>query len=312
MSDEQNPQAREMLHRVGMRLRAAREARNLTVQEVSSHTRINPTFIAKIEEGDLDSLPGLTFVRGFIRNYLQVLELDDEDIEADLAKIGGMDEYISQTSLGPKITEIHGDSDRISLPFQKTVIIAVAGLLVIWAGYMLYRVFSRAPAPPEVAVTETVAAPEQPAGPQPEAAQPAPAEPEAPAAAAAEKAPPGTPEPPAADGTPPPKEAQPAPGTAAAAHPGPLEAPQNLRLTVRGLEPTWLRLSVDRAPPIEVRVEPADTLNWEADEEIRLVIGKSHGVAVYLNGEDILLPAERNRLIPSIVLNKLTLLRLEN
>jgi hypothetical protein len=33
---------------------------------------------------------------------------------------------------------------------------------------------------------------------------------------------------------------------------------------------------------------------------------------VYLNGEDILLPEERDQLIPDIVLNKLTLLRLEN
>lgn len=309
MSDEQNPQAREMLLRVGARLKVAREARNLTVQEVSSHTRINPTFIAKIEEGDLDNLPGLTFVRGFIRNYLQVLELDDADIEADLANIAEMDEYITQTSLGPKITEFHGDSERISLPFQKTVILVVAGLLVIWAGYMLYRVFSRSPATPPVAVTETAPAAEPESEKAPEAGQPAPAEPEAAAAPEAEKAPPAD-EPSQAATPQPPKAPQAA--AAAAVHPGAIEPQQNLRLTVRGLEPTWVRLSMDRAPPIEVRVEPADTLNWEADEEIRLVIGKSHGVAVYLNGEDILLPAERNRLIPSIVLNKLTLLRLEN
>ncbi len=69
---------------------------------------------------------------------------------------------------------------------------------------------------------------------------------------------------------------------------------------------------MDRGPAVEVRVEPAETKNWEANEEIRLVIGKSQGVAVYLNGEDILLPEERDRLIPSIVFNKLTLLRLEN
>ena len=89
-------------------------------------------------------------------------------------------------------------------------------------------------------------------------------------------------------------------------------SPQNLRLTVRGLEPTWIRLSIDRAPPVEVRIAPAETKNWEANEEFRLIIGKSHGVAVYLNGEDILLPAARNQLIPDVVLNKLTLLRLEN
>ena len=63
---------------------------------------------------------------------------------------------------------------------------------------------------------------------------------------------------------------------------------------------------------MDVRLEPAETMNWEANEELRLVIGKSQGVAVYLNGEDVLLPEERDQLIPDIVLNKLTLLRLEN
>jgi hypothetical protein len=192
---------------------------------------------------------------------------------------------------------MHGEVERSSLPFQKTIVIGVAALLVIWAGYMVYRVFSRSDAPPQVAVTE--AAPE---------AQQSPAETEEQASPGPEQnlSPEPEPEKRAAD------QPKPAAEATAPVRGGPLEAPQGLRLTVRGLEPTWVRLSVDRAPPVEVRVEPADTLNWEANEEIRLVIGKSHGVAVYLNGEDVLLPAERNRLIPSIVLNKLTLLRLEN
>jgi hypothetical protein len=91
-----------------------------------------------------------------------------------------------------------------------------------------------------------------------------------------------------------------------------VEGRQKLELTLRGLEQTWVRLSIDRAPPIDVLMEPAETVGWEANQEIRLTIGKSHGVAVYLNGEEILLPQERNRLIPNLVLNKLTLLRLEN
>ena len=73
-----------------------------------------------------------------------------------------------------------------------------------------------------------------------------------------------------------------------------------------------MRLSLDRAPPVDVLLQPAETVAWEASQEIRLTIGRSNGVAVYLNGEEVLLPQEPNRLIPSLVLNKLTLLRLEN
>jgi hypothetical protein len=61
-----------------------------------------------------------------------------------------------------------------------------------------------------------------------------------------------------------------------------------------------------------VLMQPAETVAWEAQQEFRLTIGKSNGVAVYLNGEEFALPHEANKLIPNLVLNKLTLLRLEN
>ena len=73
-----------------------------------------------------------------------------------------------------------------------------------------------------------------------------------------------------------------------------------------------MRLSVDRREPVDVYLEPAETAAWAANEEFRLTVGKSHGVSIYLNGEEILLPQEPNMLIPDIVLNKLTLLKLEN
>jgi hypothetical protein len=86
----------------------------------------------------------------------------------------------------------------------------------------------------------------------------------------------------------------------------------NLRLTVRGLEDTWLRMATDRQPPLELVVHPAETLNFEANEEIRLTVGKSQGVSIYLNGEEVQLPSEKNRLVAEMVLNKLSLLRMQN
>jgi hypothetical protein len=92
----------------------------------------------------------------------------------------------------------------------------------------------------------------------------------------------------------------------------PKEPPSNLQLTLRGLERSWVRLSIDRREPVDVQIQPAETGEWEANEEFRLTVGKSHGVSVYLNGEEILLPKEQNLLITELVLNKLTLLKLEN
>ena len=113
-------------------------------------------------------------------------------------------------------------------------------------------------------------------------------------------------------------EAEP-PGEPAAAavppavtRPLPVETPKQLQLTLRGLESSWVRLSGDRREPVDGYLEPAETAAWAANEEFRLTVGKSHGVSIYLNGEEILLPQRPNMLIPDIVLNKLTLLKLEN
>lgn len=281
MSEGFSNHATDLLRIIGPRLKAAREAKDMTIQEISSRTRINVIFLQQIENAHSDNLPGLTFVRGFVRNYLQVLELQDEEIESALNQISGLEQYKAETELGPRINEMHGDDDWQKVPMRRNVILAMALVVVLALAYMGVRVLlqsgDEAPA---------TAAKEQSAESLPQREEPA------------EKTP---------------TQAPPPSGRVkSVAKSLPVASAQNLRLTVRGLESTWLRVSIDRAPPVEVQLAPAETMNWEANEEFRLIIGKSHGVAVYLNGEDILMPAERNRLIPDVVLNKLTLLRLEN
>lgn len=312
MNEEKPSQKeKELLGRIGLKLRAAREAKGITLQEVSSITRIHLNFLKKIEFGETDELPGLAFVRGFIRNFLQVLELKDEEIEADLREMAGTDRFIKESSFGTKITGFHTDDEPTNM--KRILIIAGVGLVVILGLYIIYTIFSRPDAEP---VTKVESAVEEQAEPEPAAEQPEEQQPPAEEQPEGEPAEQQAESPPDAD----------AAGTVEAVQPEPEPKPQKqaetsalpgeprniLKLTVRGLEPTWLRISIDRAAPVEIKLDPAETMDWEANEEIRLTIGKSHGVAVYLNGEDILLPEERNRLIPSIVLNRLTLLRLEN
>jgi hypothetical protein len=210
-----------------------------------------------------------------------VLELQDEEIESALNQISGLEQYRTETELGPRINEMHGDDDLQKVPMRRNVILAMALIVVLALAYLGVRVvLESGDEAPVSAVREQSA-----------------------------ESPPQQEEPPEKT----PAIVSPPSGRAKAVNKKlPVASAQNLRLTVRGLESTWLRVSIDRAPPVEVQLAPAETMNWEANEEFRLIIGKSHGVAVYLNGEDILMPAERNQLIPDVVLNKLTLLRLEN
>lgn len=69
---------------VGQRLRAAREARALTVADAAQSLKLGPRQVEAIENEDWASLPGNTMIRGFVRNYARLLGLDSDVLMRDL------------------------------------------------------------------------------------------------------------------------------------------------------------------------------------------------------------------------------------
>jgi len=60
----------------GRCLREARELRGLSVADVVNSIKFSQRQIEAIERNDLAQLPGATFVRGFVRSYAKLLQLD--------------------------------------------------------------------------------------------------------------------------------------------------------------------------------------------------------------------------------------------
>ena len=61
---------------LGPRLRDARAAKNLTLEEVAHATKIPRSSLACLEAGQFEALPAPVFVRGFIRAYARVVGVD--------------------------------------------------------------------------------------------------------------------------------------------------------------------------------------------------------------------------------------------
>lgn len=61
---------------VGQQLRQAREARGLSLADIAQTLKLGQRQVAALEGGDWDGLPGQTFIRGFIRNYARLLQID--------------------------------------------------------------------------------------------------------------------------------------------------------------------------------------------------------------------------------------------
>ncbi len=76
---------------VGQRLRAAREAQGLTLEEIASTTRIPTRHLESLEASDWDALPAPTYSIGFAKNYAAAVGLDRAEIAEQLrGEMGGL------------------------------------------------------------------------------------------------------------------------------------------------------------------------------------------------------------------------------
>ena len=85
MTGSENSGARENSAAPGVALRAARTAQHLGVGEVARQLRLSVAQVEALEASAFERLPGMVFVRGFIRNYARLLKLDPEPLLRDLA-----------------------------------------------------------------------------------------------------------------------------------------------------------------------------------------------------------------------------------
>jgi len=67
---------------VGAQLRAAREGKGLTIEQVAAATRISSRHIENIEGDNFDALPGRTYAVGFSRTLAKTVGLNQDDVVA--------------------------------------------------------------------------------------------------------------------------------------------------------------------------------------------------------------------------------------
>ncbi len=67
----------------GMRLRSAREARGLSIEEVADRLRLNVALVLAMEEDRLGLLGAPVFARGHLRNYAALVGAPEREILAD-------------------------------------------------------------------------------------------------------------------------------------------------------------------------------------------------------------------------------------
>jgi len=79
---------------VAEQLRAGREAKKLTIQQVADATKIRTDHIHALEEGNFNVFSAPVYIRGFVRNYATQLKLDVPQVMAALdAELGRTEKF---------------------------------------------------------------------------------------------------------------------------------------------------------------------------------------------------------------------------
>lgn len=160
---------------VGERLRAAREAKKLSLDDVARQTRIPVRHLEHIERGEWEALPALTYSVGFARSYANVVDLDGAKIGAEVRQqLGGARPGAAAAA------PFYEPADPARVPPRTLAIAAAVIAVLLVIGYLVWRsgaIGEESPA--DVAITQAdsppAAANQAASGPaQPAAAAPAP------------------------------------------------------------------------------------------------------------------------------------------
>ncbi|HMG46632.1 MAG TPA: RodZ domain-containing protein [Allosphingosinicella sp.] len=118
---------------LGARLRRAREAKGMSLDDVANRTRIPIRHLQNIEREDWDALPAVTYAIGFARNYANAVGLDGAALARALREdIGGP----THRAAAP---EYYAQADPARVPPRSLAVIAVVVAALLIVGYLLWR-----------------------------------------------------------------------------------------------------------------------------------------------------------------------------
>ncbi|MFW5792516.1 MAG: helix-turn-helix domain-containing protein [Desulfohalobiaceae bacterium] len=74
------------MKQLGSLLRSERESKGIPLEELIRKTKISRSNLEAIEEGDIDRMPHPVYAKGFIKNYIQMLDIDVDDLREVLER----------------------------------------------------------------------------------------------------------------------------------------------------------------------------------------------------------------------------------
>jgi cytoskeleton protein RodZ len=273
----------------GEHLRREREMRGVSLEEISTATKISIRFLQAIENEELSKLPGGIFTRSFVRTYARYLGLDEERVLADCQLADEQKPEVDIRRITANRALPHGPASR-----TRIIALLMAGVLLA-GGYALFRysrriMEQRSSAPMATRLSTPASGTNPPTSATPvQSSPPAMTERNLPqtatstSPAGAVTAPgtsPGGPPSPGANANPANESATSGAGGEVAAH-------ADLVLQVAATERAWVAVDADGKTVLQKVLNPNEIENLKGHNSFDVTIGNAQGVVLTLNGETL-------------------------
>jgi hypothetical protein len=253
---------------LGQYLRGQRSTRGVSLDEVSTRTRIRLRTLEALERDDYTSLPAEVTVKGFLRSYVRCLGLNEQDVMERYQRFAA--EYFH---VAPEADPVKGvvEPDRHHVLQQRLMLagLGAAGVMIVVSAVVLWSpnatpehptaISSPLSSPPPVVVVPRADEPalDQPAVPMPTA--------------------------PMGSGA----VAISSPALAPVPIPPPAETATVQRVVITASEPSWVHAFIDDTEAKEALMQPGERIEWSVKKHVRLTVGNAGGVSVEFNGEPV-------------------------
>ena len=120
-----NPENSPKTHTAGELLKAAREKMELSLHDVATRLNLQNNIILALEADDKNKLPTLTYVRGYIRSYAKIVNLDADELIAL---------YENEAQPPPEIlpdVKFHTQASSSDKPVKAVTYLLVFGLVLL-------------------------------------------------------------------------------------------------------------------------------------------------------------------------------------
>ena len=124
---------------IGQTLKNARVDKGLTLDDLQQTTKIQKRYLIAIEEENFDALPGDFYVKAFIREYAETVDLDadellasiDSELDQPKEEPTETSETVSRMNLREKNKETEMTSGQKFLNYLPTIVIVVVVVAII-------------------------------------------------------------------------------------------------------------------------------------------------------------------------------------